>query len=86
MVHDAITNFVNPNYCVLEEVSAQIPSWDKPIPRSIGDLKGEVVLDTTHVGLKICTENFAHVVSTCVNIFVVPGAQNFCSVRGTELL
>ena len=28
MVWDATTNFGNPNYCVLEEDSAQIPSWD----------------------------------------------------------
>ena len=28
MVHDAITNFANPNYCVLEEDSVQIPFWD----------------------------------------------------------
>ena len=27
-VCNAITNFVNPTYCVLEEDSAQIPSWD----------------------------------------------------------
>ena len=57
-----------------------------PIPRRTGHLRREVASDTTHVGLKICTENFAHVVCICVNIFVVSEAQNFCSARGTELL
>ena len=28
MVCDAITTFANPNYCVLEEDSAQRPLWD----------------------------------------------------------
>ena len=114
MVHHAITNFVNPTYCVLEGVSAQIPSWDivasgkvihsiprgndesertspgrwgrmQPILRRTGHLKREVISDTTCVGLKICTENFAHTVSTCVNISVVLRAQDFCGARSTEL-
>ena len=34
----------------------------------------------------ICAEkNFAHALRTYVNIFVLPGAQNFYGARGTEL-
>ena len=46
----------------------------------------EVISDTNRVDLNFCANNFAHVVSTYVNIFVVPVAQNSCSARGTELL
>ena len=53
------------------------------IPRWTGHLRRKVNSDTIYVGFKICTENFTHVVSTCVNIFVVPGAQNLYSARGT---
>ena len=107
MVCNAITNFVNHNYCALGEDSAQIPSWEivgsgkaihpitrgndksertsqgrwgriQPIPKRTGNLKREVTSDTTHVGFKISAENFAHVVSICVNIF--------CGARGKGLL
>ena len=50
----------------------------QPIPRRTARLKGEVISDTTCVGLKIYTENFPHMVSIYVNIF--------CGARGTELL
>ena len=56
-----------------------------PIPRRTGHLMREVVSDTTCIGSNTCTENFAHALSTYVNIFVVPGAQNSCNARGTEL-
>ena len=49
----------------------------KPIPRRrTGHLTREVTSETTHVGVKnLCSEHF-----------MVPGAQNFYSDRGTEPL
>ena len=50
----------------------------QPIPGRTGHLDGEVISDTTHDGLQICIENFAHVVNISENIF--------CGARDTELL
>ena len=105
-VHDGITHFTSTNHHVLEEDSAQTPSWDtmcsmiqwsipfpgrmsnikrtsqgrrgrtKPIPRRTGHLTREVTSGTTCVGMN----------NLCSECFMVPGAQNFYSARGTELL
>ena len=83
-MHDVITHFTSTNHHVLEEDSAQIPSWDAVIcdtvicsvPRGTGYLAREVTSETTHVGKKnLHSEHF-----------LVQGAQNFYSARGTEHL
>ena len=58
----------------------------KSIPRRTGHLRREVTSETTHVGVKnLCRELCPHGEHMC-ECFVVLGAQNFYSARGTELL
>ena len=50
----------------------------QPILRRNGNLERKEISDTSCDGPQICTQNFAHTVSECENIF--------CGARDTELL
>ena len=104
MVHNAITNFANPTHSVLEEDSAQVPSWDivmsgsviHSVPEGMMRMKellkiGKEDHTASQGGLHTWWErwfqtppglvqisgqkNYAHKVSTYVNILVVPGTK-----------